>query len=42
MRCTQLALWFGVAPADVPLIVPNIGRFADVSGGVPPLGFMRR
>ena len=37
----EMALWFGVAPSDVPLVVPNIGRFADVSGGVLPVGFLR-
>lgn len=30
-----LARWFGVAPADIPTIFPNLGRFA-----VPDLGFM--
>jgi len=30
-----LALWFGVSPTDLPLVVPNIGRFAT-----PNLGFM--
>jgi len=31
-----LARWFGVASADLPLVLPNIGRFAH-----PDLGFMR-
>jgi len=30
-----LALWYGVSPADLPLVFPNIGRFATSS-----LGFM--
>jgi uncharacterized protein (DUF1501 family) len=30
-----LASWFGVASSDLPLVVPNIGRFASAS-----LGFM--
>jgi len=30
-----LALWFGVAPADLPLVLPNIGRFSTTD-----LGFM--
>ena len=30
-----LALWFGVAPSDLPIVFPNIGRFAT-----PNLGFM--
>jgi len=31
-----LARWFGVAQSDLPLILPNIGRFAN-----PDLGFMQ-
>ncbi|HEX7182162.1 MAG TPA: DUF1501 domain-containing protein [Thermoanaerobaculia bacterium] len=30
-----LARWFGVAPSDLPLVLPNLGRF-----GSPDLGFM--
>jgi uncharacterized protein (DUF1501 family) len=30
-----LARWFGVAESDLPLVVPNLGRFAN-----PDLGFM--
>ena len=30
-----LAKWFGVTPANMPLVLPNIGRFAN-----PDLGFM--
>ena len=30
-----LARWFGVANSDIPLVIPNIGRFAK-----PDLGFM--
>lgn len=30
-----LASWFGVSPTDLPLVLPNIGRFAK-----PNLGFM--
>jgi len=30
-----LARWFGVSPTDLPLVLPNIGRFAQ-----PDLGFM--
>jgi hypothetical protein len=35
----ELALWFGVTPADLPLVLPNIGRFYS-PGTTPPLGFM--
>ena len=30
-----LARWFGVAASDLPLVLPNLGRFAE-----PDLGFM--
>ncbi|MEO6194533.1 MAG: DUF1501 domain-containing protein, partial [Thermoanaerobaculia bacterium] len=30
-----LARWFGVAASDLPLVLPNLGRFAT-----PDLGFM--
>jgi uncharacterized protein (DUF1501 family) len=30
-----LARWFGVANSDLPLVLPNLGRFAS-----PDLGFM--
>jgi len=30
-----LAKWFGVADADIPAVVPNLGRFATSN-----LGFM--
>jgi uncharacterized protein (DUF1501 family) len=32
-----LATWFGVSATDLPVVLPNIGRF-----GKPDLGFMRR
>jgi len=36
----ELAMWFGVNPTDLPLILPNIGNFYDVQSGQPPLGFL--
>ncbi|WP_066531179.1 DUF1501 domain-containing protein [Erythrobacter sp. CCH5-A1] len=33
---STLALWFGVAPSELPSVAPNIGRFAS-----PDLGFMK-
>lgn len=36
----ELALWFGVSPNDLHLILPNIGEFYDVNSGVNPLGFL--
>jgi uncharacterized protein (DUF1501 family) len=35
----ELALWFGVPPSELPLVLPNIGNFYDVNSGQPPLGF---
>lgn len=34
----ELALWLGVSPADMPLVVPNIDRFFHLGSGT-PLGF---
>lgn len=36
----ELALWFGVSPNDLSLILPNIGQFYDTSSGINPLGFL--
>ncbi|MEM9821445.1 MAG: DUF1501 domain-containing protein [Bacteroidota bacterium] len=36
----ELALWFGVSPFDLPLILPNIGNFYSVGSGTNPIGFM--
>jgi uncharacterized protein (DUF1501 family) len=30
---STLATWFGVAPSDLPLVIPNIGRFAAADLG---------
>lgn len=35
----ELALWFGVAPSDLPLVFPNITNFYT-PGNTAPLGFM--
>lgn len=37
----ELALWFGVSPFDLPVILPNIGNFYNVGGGGNPIGFMQ-
>jgi len=37
---SELALWFGLAPSDLPEIFPNIGNFYSYSAGSPPLGFL--
>lgn len=37
----ELALWFGVSPFDLPLILPNIGNFYSVGSGTNPIGFMQ-
>jgi len=36
----ELALWLGVSPTDLPLVLPNIGNFYSPSASTPPLGFM--
>ena len=36
----ELALWFGLAPSDLPAIFPNLGNFYTYSAGTPPLGFL--
>lgn len=36
----DLARWMGVSKNELPLILPNIGRFYDISGGDEPLGMM--
>ena len=36
----ELALWLGVSPTNLPLVLPNIGNFYSPSASNPPLGFM--
>ncbi|MES2595026.1 MAG: DUF1501 domain-containing protein [Verrucomicrobiota bacterium] len=36
----ELALWLGVSPTDLPLVLPNIGHFYSPGSASPPLGFM--
>jgi uncharacterized protein (DUF1501 family) len=36
----ELALWLGVSGSNLPLVLPNIGNFYDISGSTPPVGFM--
>lgn len=36
----EMALWLGVSPSSLPLVLPNIGNFWSASGGTPPLGFL--
>ncbi len=36
----EIALWFGVSPNDLSLVLPNIGNFYDVASGAAPLGFL--
>ena len=36
----ELALWLGVSPSNLPLVLPNIGNFYSPSGGTPPVGFL--
>ncbi len=36
----ELALWFGVTPSQLDLVLPNIGRFYSPESSPPPLGFL--
>ena len=36
----ELALWFGVAPSQLELVLPNIARFYSPESSPPPLGFL--
>ena len=36
----ELALWFGMAKSDLPILFPNIGNFYDALSANPPIGFM--
>jgi len=36
----ELALWFGVPAADLPLVLPNISRFWTPGSATTPLGFL--
>ena len=36
----ELALWFGLSGAQLPAVLPNIGRFYDTAGSSRPLGFL--
>ena len=36
----ELALWFGVSPGELEVVLPNLHRFYDPSVGGPPLGFL--
>jgi uncharacterized protein (DUF1501 family) len=36
----ELALWFGVAPSDLDLVLPNVRRFYAPESGAAPLGFL--
>lgn len=36
----ELALWFGVSPSDLNMVLPNLSNFYDTTSSAPPLGFM--
>lgn len=36
----ELALWFGISPFDLSIILPNIGNFYDINSSSPPMGFL--
>ena len=37
----ELALWMGVSPNDLNVVLPNIGNFYNASGGQAPIGFLK-
>ncbi len=37
---TELAQWFGVKPALIPQLFPNINNFHNLNSGQPPIGFL--
>jgi len=36
----EMALWLGVSPTSLPLVLPNIARFHSPSSTTPPVGFL--
>jgi uncharacterized protein (DUF1501 family) len=36
----ELALWFGVTPAELDQVLPNVRRFYVPESGTAPLGFL--
>ena len=38
----ELAIWMGVSKSDLPLVLPNISRFYNISGSANPLGWALR
>ncbi len=36
----ELALWFGVAPSDLEVVLPRVRNFVDPLSSSPPLGFL--
>lgn len=36
----EMALWLGVNPTSLPLVLPNIGNFYAPSASTPPVGFL--
>jgi uncharacterized protein (DUF1501 family) len=36
----ELALWLGVSKSNLPLVLPNLGNFYDITSSAPPIGFL--
>ncbi len=36
----ELALWFGVPPSDLGIVLPNVGTFYAPGSATPPMGFL--
>jgi hypothetical protein len=37
----EMACWFGVSRQQLPLVLPNLNRFYDLTRPEQPLGFMK-
>ena len=37
---SELALWFGVSPTDLPILFPNVGNFFSPAANQMPIGFL--
>jgi len=36
----EIALWFGISPNELSMVLPNIGNFYDTGSSNAPIGFL--